>query len=163
MRDLAVRRFPAPGPDRFFGDQEIPANRKKLDDLVTLSGGHPRDLLLLIRQTVISALGPLPVTADDVRRAISVVRRSFLPIAVDDARLLEAISLNPSELLQTSELGEINKIAALLNDHILFHHINDEDWYEVHPLLAHDVKELVQRKGSAPARKSATGKKPRKR
>lgn len=163
MRDLATRRFPTPGVDHFFGDQEIPANRKKLDDLVTLSGGHPRDLLLLIRETVISALGPLPVDEADVRRAISVVRRDFLPIAVDDAHLLEAISRNPSELLQTTELREINKVAALLNDHILFHHINDEDWYEVHPLLVGDVNELVQRKGlRAPAKKAAAKKVPKK-
>ncbi len=156
MRELATRRFPNQDLGTFFGDQTKAANRKKLDLLVDLSGGHPRDLLLLIRETVINSLGPLPVTDDDVRRAVSAVRRDFLPISVDDARLLEAISQNPSGLLQTTEIKEINKIAALLNDHILFHHINDEDWYEIHPLLVNDVKELGQRKGThAPAKKAS--------
>jgi hypothetical protein len=159
MRELATKRFPGQDLDTFFGDQKIPANKAKLDLLVTKSGGHPRDLLLLIRETVLNSPGPLPVTEDDVRRAISVVRRDFLPIAVDDARLLDSISRNPAELLQTTELREINKIAVLLNDHILFHHINDEDWYEVHPLLVDDVKELVQRKGSRPPGKKAAAKK----
>jgi len=163
MRELATRRFPGKNLDTFFGDQTLPANRKKLDLIVEKSGGHPRDLLLLIRETVLNSLGPLPVTDDDIRRAISVVRRDFLPIAVDDARLLEAISHNPSELLQTTEIKEINKVAALLNDHILFHHINDEDWYEIHPLLVNDVKELVQRRGTrAPVKKAAAKKTPKK-
>jgi hypothetical protein len=80
------KRFREEGPERFFGPNPLP----RIAKLIALSGGHFRDLLLLLRETVLRT-DDLPVPEEAVERAIVRVRSNFLPISIEDAKWLADI------------------------------------------------------------------------
>jgi len=146
LRSLTVKRFSQDGLKRFFGAEPF----SRVDRLIALSGGHFRDLLLLLRETAIRAK-ELPVSDQAIERAITDVRSIFLPISLDDARWLAEIERERATLLKTREPAEISRLTRFLDTHVVLYLRNGEEWYDVHPLVRDEVLHIVKASGAAPA------------
>jgi hypothetical protein len=138
FRALLEKRFSTEGLRRFFGaDPFLQAQR-----LIDLSGGHFRDLLLLIRETVVRT-DTLPVGGDALDKAIVSVRSSFLPISLKDAEWLARIEKERATLLETTEASDVQRLTRFLDTHIVLYLRNGEEWYDVHPLVRDEVIKIA--------------------
>ncbi|MGK7934152.1 MAG: ATP-binding protein [Microcystaceae cyanobacterium] len=113
--------------DDIFESQEL------VKKLCLMSGGHVRNLILLMR-TTLERTSSLPIKEKEVKRAISTMRKTYR----------NAINENQWELLAKVHLSK-NKIndyeyqKLLFNRSILEYHAIENDemkpWYDVHPLI----------------------------
>jgi hypothetical protein len=136
LQSLVKRRFSPEGLDRFFGPD--PFSRAKR--LIELCGGHFRDLLLLLRETVLRA-DTLPVSDEAIDAAI--VRSNFLPISLEDAQWLAQIESERATLLKSTEPAEISRLTRFLDTHIVLYLRNGEEWYDIHPLVREEVRTVA--------------------
>ena len=146
LRSLVNRRFGADGLTRFFGPDPF----SRADRLIALSGGHFRDLLLLLLETVLRA-EDLPVSDDAMDRAVLAVRSRFLPIALDDAKWLDEIERERSTLLKTTAAAEIGRLTRFLDTHMVLYLRNGEEWYDLHPLVRDEVQKIAKSSRPTPA------------
>lgn len=140
LHGLLRRRFDEGGCERFFGpDPERAAGR-----LIALCGGHFRDLLLLVRETVLRARA-LPVSEEVTEAAITAVRGNFLPIAIEDAEWLQEIGRLRSAALPSARAGDVSRLTRFLDTHFVLYLTNGKEWYDTHPLIREEVAQIVQR------------------
>ncbi|MCX6916850.1 MAG: hypothetical protein NT167_28035, partial [Verrucomicrobia bacterium] len=129
LLDAIAKRFGNESFRRVFGHD--PQDAEGLaNTLVTLSGGHFRDLLRLFRETIvlISTWRPsLPVASEVLDRAIINVRNEFLPIAVEDARWLQEIALRRNTALPDSQPESIGRLSRFLDTHLVLYLTNGAD------------------------------------
>jgi hypothetical protein len=144
FQSLVEKRFTKEGFERFFGPKPWDRAKRLLD----LCGGHFRDLLLLLRATVLRA-DELPVSEKAIDDAIISVRSSFLPVALDDAMWLAQIEEKRASLLKSNEPSEINRLTRFLDTHIVLYLKNGEEWYDVHPLIRKEVMTIAQAAAAA--------------
>jgi hypothetical protein len=138
LSSLVKKRFNEEGLQRFFGSASLARARK----LIVLSGGHFRDLLLLLRETVLRT-DALPVPEEAIERAIVRVRSNFLPISIEDAKWLADIERERATLLKTTNPVEVNRLTRFLDTHVVLYLKNGTEWYDVHPLVRDEVKTIV--------------------
>jgi hypothetical protein len=114
--------------------------------VIAVCGGHFRDLLRLLRDTVVRAtpLPSLPVPPAVIAHTINAARRDFLPIAQDDARWLAEIARVRATALPSTEATPVNRLARFLDSHFVLYFINADEWYDIHPLIRDEVAEVVQ-------------------
>ena len=154
MRRIVERRFTADGMRRYFGGVVKKSNPSPLasplaDRLIQASGGHLRDLLRLLRETLLrSSSLPIPETLVDA--AIVSLRASFLPIPVQNAFWLNEIGHKRDSLLKDTSAASIRQMTLFLDTHCVTIHCNGLEWYDVHPILRDEVEEIVKREGAAP-------------
>lgn len=142
IRGLVQKRFHTDGLDRFFG----PSPFSRADRPIELCGGHFRDLLLLLRQTVLRA-NTLPVSDDAIESAILRVRSNFLPISFEDANWLAQIAETRATVLQNTGPLEVSRLTRFLDSHIVIYLRNGDEWYDVHPLVRDEVANIVGANG----------------
>jgi hypothetical protein len=151
FRSLAERRLGEQGLRFLFGEQ---AQRRALvDDMIGVCGGHFRDLLRLLRGTVVRAtsLPNLPVPSTVITNTINAERRNFLPIAQDDARWLAEIARVRSLSLTSIEGTQAIKLARFLDSHFVLYFGNADEWYDIHPLIRDEVARVVQATAPTPS------------
>ena len=145
LLEAVTKRFGKEHFDHVFGKS---AHGKALAErLVTLSGGHFRDLLRLFRETIvlISTWRPaLPVQSEVIDRAIVNVRNQYLPIAIEDAFWLEKIDRLRDTALPDSKPENIGRLSRFLDSHLVLYLTNGEDWYDLHPLIREEVAALAK-------------------
>ena len=107
--------------------------------MIELCGGHFRDLLLLLRETVLRA-DSLPVSDEAIEAAILQVRSNYLPISLDDAEWLAEIEQKRATLLKSTAPAEVNRLTRFLDTHIVLYLRNGEEWYDIHPLVREEVR-----------------------
>lgn len=146
FREAITRRFGAEPFDHILGPGR--QDQQKLTDaLVTMSGGHFRDLLRLLRETIVLILTwrpTLPVVPEVIERAIINVRNEYLPIAVEDALWLEKIGQRRDTALPDSKPESIGRLSRFLDTHLVLYLTNGKDWYDLHPLIRDDVAALAK-------------------
>jgi hypothetical protein len=144
FRSLVERRFGKEGLRLLFGKQA--AGQKLVDDVIGVCGGHFRDLLRLLRDTVVRAtsLPNLPVPPAVIVNTINAARRDFLPIAQDDARWLAEIATVRATALPSTDAAPVNRLARFLDSHFVLYFVNADEWYDIHPLIRDEVAEVVQ-------------------
>lgn len=144
-RKLVERRLEPDGLRRLFGTDDDPVDR-----LIEMSGGQFRDMLRLLRETVLRSMSlpALPAPETMVTQAINAVRSDFLPIAQDDAKWLDAIGRNRVTALPTTEPGHVMRLARFLDTHSVLYFKNGDEWYDVHPLIRDEIAKVV---GTKPA------------
>ena len=144
FRSLVKRRLGEPGLQRMFGPE--PGRHKLVDQMIEVCGGHFRDLLRILRDTVVraTALPALPVTSAVVVDAISAARRDFLPIAQDDAKWLADIGRVRATALPSTEAVPVNRLARFLDSHFVLYFVNGKEWYDIHPLIREEVADVVR-------------------
>jgi hypothetical protein len=151
FRSLVRRRLGKEGSELLFGRQA--AGQKLVDDVIGVCGGHFRDLLRLLRDTVVRAtsLSNLPVPATVIVNTINAARRDFLPIAQDDARWLAEIARVRATALPSTEATPVNRLARFLDSHFVLYFVNADEWYDIHPLIRDEVAEVVQAAAATPS------------
>ena len=148
FRSLVQRRLGEKGLQRLFGPQ--PQRQALVDQMIGVCGGHFRDLLRLLRDTVVRAasLPSLPVPSSLIGDAINAARRDFLPIAQDDARWLAEIARVRATALPSTDAAPVNRLARFLDSHFVLYFVNGDEWYDIHPLIRDEVAAVV--KAAAP-------------
>lgn len=126
---------------RARGDWErLLGDRATLDRLSSYSGGHLRDLMRMLGDTILRST-TLPADSSTVERAVSQLRSEFLPIADADARWLARIAeTHEAELEETSRLPAL---ARFLDTHLVLCYWNGHEWYDVHPIVHEEVARQV--------------------
>ena len=121
--------------------------------MIGVCGGHFRDLLRLLRDTVVRAtsLPDLPVPANVIGNAINAARREYLPIAQDDARWLAEIAKIRASALPSTEATPVNRLTRFLDSHFVLYFVNDDEWYDIHPLIRDEVAEVMQAAAATPS------------
>jgi len=127
LREVVRRRLPV---ERIF------AAEAALDEVIHASGGHLRDLFTLLRQLINLVLRlsvPLPVSGEHIEEAIGNVAHDFSQLTTQQERFLRAVAASDGSV--RPEESEVQRMALLLQSHMLLGHLNGTgDWYEVHPL-----------------------------
>jgi hypothetical protein len=145
FRRLIHRRLGDEGLQRLFG---APPDGKNdlVDQIIQMSGGHFRDLLLRLRDTVIRAdsLPELPVTAPVVQHVMSAARSEFLPIAQDDAEWLSEIARIRATALPNTEASAVYRLSRFIDTHAVLYFVNAEEWYDVHPLIRDEIETVLR-------------------
>lgn len=101
-----------------------------MDKLIALSGGQPRELMILIGQALLTGL---PITLHSVELAARDGRRAY-------ARQIRSEHL--PILRQVATTGRLERCAGteelireLLDNRAILQYVNDEEWYGLNPLL----------------------------
>jgi len=144
FRSLVTRRFGEEGLQQLFGPP--PGRQTLVDQMIAVCGGHFRDLLRLLRDTVIRAatLTRLPVTADLIGTVINTARRDFLPVALEDARWLMEIARVRATALPSTDASPVNRLARFLDNHSVLYFVNGDEWYDTHPMIRDEVAEVMR-------------------
>ncbi|HEY9691831.1 MAG TPA: hypothetical protein V6D15_06485 [Oculatellaceae cyanobacterium] len=121
---------------------EVFDSQDTLERLCLMSGGHVRNLLLLM-QEAINRLDTLPITAQAVQKAITRVRDTYRRTVENDEWSVLATVSKSKQILNDSQHRNL-----LFNRCILeYRYFDDDDemqcWYDVHPLIK-DIKEFKQ-------------------
>lgn len=143
MRELISRRMTEDGSRFVFGDPDHDGNFRLADRLIEMSGGAPRDLLRLFREAILLASSAqMPLNERLVETAIATVRNE-MRVSVRDAQWLETVARTKAADLPTSDKSDINHYMRMLDNHFILCFRNDSDWYDVHPLIRHEVQRIV--------------------
>lgn len=107
-----------------------------------MSGGHVRNLLLLV-QAVIDHIEDLPISGDAVQRSITDARDTYRRTVDDDQwSLLAEVSL--SKQIRNDDRYRILLLNRCLLEYRYFDEAKEKQrWYDVHPLIK-DVPEFKQ-------------------
>ena len=144
FRDVVRKRLTDDGLRRILGEDAAQRDNR-IDTLIRMSGGHLRDLLRLLREVVMRAttLRSLPVRDSVITSAIAAVRRDFLPIAQSDAVWLAAIASVRATALPNIEAPAVNRLSRFLDNHYVLYFVNDDEWFDIHPLIREKVAKVV--------------------
>jgi hypothetical protein len=149
MRSIVERRFTEEGIRRFFGNRQPDGSSPLVDRLIQASGGHFRDLLRLLHETLLRA-DKLPIPSTIVESAIVNVRATFLPITIQNAIWMNEIGLKRDCLLKDTSAESVHQMTVFLDTHCVMIHRNGKDWYDVHPIIRDEIAEIVKREQAAP-------------
>ncbi|MCW5977622.1 MAG: hypothetical protein KIT09_06075 [Bryobacteraceae bacterium] len=144
LRRLLRKRFGENGCERFFGPPGAGGEFPGADRIIESSGGHFRELMRLLQETL-TRTRSLPVNEDAIELAIQAVRRSFLPIAIEDAHWLEAIGRMRTAGLPSSRAADAARLTRFLDTHFVLYLTNGEPWYDIHPLIRDEVSSIAAR------------------
>jgi hypothetical protein len=132
------KRFPAGGFQCFFGSDEAAL------PLVNSCGGSLRDLLRLLRDTIL-VTGTLPVQKEAIQSSIGKLRNSFLVMSTEDALWLNRIGASRKPELPDQTTKNIFRFTLFVDTHLVLFLRNGDEWYDVHPLLREHVAEIAKR------------------
>ena len=144
MRGVVQRRLTPDGMTRFFGKGTKTGSHRLADKLIEASGGHFRDLILLLRETLLRTTF-LPTTPAEVAAAIESLRASYLPIPLADAEWLNEIAVKRDCLLKDRSAVSVQRMTFFLDTHCALILCNGGEWYDVHPLIRDEVSEILRR------------------
>lgn len=126
LREVVSRRVPV---EHIVGDVAA------LDPVIEASGGHLRDLFAILQRLLRLALRlglEQPVEPRYVAEAITLVVREFGQMTEEQAAFLREVDGAKGAIRPDPD--QVQLMALLLQGHMLLAHLNDEYWYEVHPL-----------------------------
>ncbi|MFL6121572.1 hypothetical protein [Actinophytocola sp.] len=115
--------------------KEVLDERERLHRVIHASGGHLRDIFILLRQVLTTAYGrglTLPVREEHVEDALDTVAHGFSSVTREQADFLRRVIATNGMPEPTD--SEVQLMARLMDTHMLLGHKNGRDWYEVHPL-----------------------------
>jgi len=112
--------------------------------LAICTGGDLRDFFRLIRDCVVIlsnariARPEAKLDQEMVKQVEEQLRNELLPIAQDDARWLAEIHNTKDTALETTD--KLPDLARFLDGNLIMNYLNGEPWYDIHPLLAEEIK-----------------------
>ncbi len=106
-----------------------------LEKIILASGGHMRDFLNMLIEAI--HLAKRGVRPDAAERVIAVAKRAYMPLYKDEIAVLKRVA-------ETRDLRDINvteqdHILRFLDAGLVLCYMNDDFWYDVHPLVREDV------------------------
>lgn len=143
FNSIIRRRLGDDGLEKIFGKEDI--RSKLIDKLISMCGGHYRDLLRMLQQIVLRAvsLNSLPVESELVDKVIASAKQEMLPIAQEDAEWLVKISRIRATALERSSADQVSILSRFIDNHFVLYFINGEEWYDIHPLIREEVEKVV--------------------
>jgi hypothetical protein len=143
MKEVIERRVEQAAPDSSLQTEWFDS-RETLEKLCLMSGGHVRNLLLML-QEAINQTDDLPITAKAVQRAITKARDVYRrTVDKDDWSILAKVSVS-RRIVNDKQHRNL-----LFNRCILEYRYYDDDdemqnWYDVNPLIKgiQEFKEAV--------------------
>ena len=138
------RSMHRPGMERFrevisarlkkisVGEANVFETDKVRDRLIRLSGGQPRELMILTREAIIG--GGLPINDGAVDRAEREGRRAYARQLRDEHWSLIDKVRNKGSLKRTQANDDL--VRELLDSRAVLQYLNEEEWYGVNPLIA---------------------------
>ena len=148
MQRVVERRFTTAEMERYFGKRTKAGSYSLADKLIAASGGHFRDLILLLKETLLRATS-LPITHKVVDAAINNLRTSYRPSNLVDAQLLHQIGIQRDCMLTDLTPESLQRVTFFLDTHCALMLRNGEEWYDVHPLIRDEVDEIIRRDAEA--------------
>ncbi|OQY58780.1 MAG: hypothetical protein B6245_09935 [Desulfobacteraceae bacterium 4572_88] len=131
LRQMVLKRaFPDQSEDqRQERVTEIFDTPETLDRLCRVSGGHPRNLMILLR-SCIAKKDDLPISRESLEDVIREQRNDWaLPMGDNEWELLRKVG-------KEKDIGDHKKYHDLLrNVFVLEYRDPDGSWYDVHPIL----------------------------
>ncbi len=110
-------------------------DRASLEKLVLASGGYVRDLLRFMGEGVHQAMRG--IREDVASRIINVVKRAYLPLFKDEIELLQVIV--GTRNLSGVDSSQLDQVHRFLDSHLLLCYLNDDFWYDVHPMIKSEL------------------------
>ena len=132
------KRFGHGGFDRFFGNDEAAL------PLVRSCGGSIRDLLYLLRETIVRA-DRLPISSQTIETTIRNLRNSLRVVSTEEALWLARIAKSRTPELPDISSASIFEFTRLVDTHLVLFLRNCDEWYDVHPLLRDHVEQIARR------------------
>ena len=120
---------------------EFGESRELLVALISASGGHLSDLLMLVGEVAKLAYArgsQLPVGREEVEDGIANVARTFGSFTAEGANLMRGVESARGGVYEPT-LTEVDLLAQLLDSHAVLCHMNHVQWYEVHPLALEPI------------------------
>jgi hypothetical protein len=133
LRDVVGRRIDV---DRLF------APTGQLDRILTVCGGHLREVLKMVWRVVAIAADEkhaLPVGDGLIERVVTETARQFGVFTREDAALLRLIHAGRTEVFEPPA-DRVHRMSQLMDAHVVLAHLNGEQWFEVHPLARRALK-----------------------
>lgn len=115
--------------------RKILPDQAALERLILASGGHLRDLLNMLVEALHRA--GHGVTPDAADRVIGTARRAYTPLYKDEIDVLGRLARKRS--LEDIGMSEHDHVLRFLDAGLVLCYLNDDYWYDVHPL----VRDLV--------------------
>ncbi len=134
FRDIIATRLKSAGVD----DETVFESSKLRDRLIRLSGGQPRELMILLREAIIG--GGLPIGATAIDRAEREGRRAYARQLHDEHWKMIRQVRKDGKLRRTRDNEEL--IWELLDSRAILQYLNTEEWYGVNPV----AREATRRK-----------------
>lgn len=136
-RDLIRRRI----PDALLADVfDATALEQRCRELITWSGGYPREIVRLLRECVKQTR---VVDERLFRRLLSTAADAYRRTVTDDALpWLARVHRSRDRLQHTEDPKQRRLIDRALSDNLVLRYRNDSEWFDVHPALA-DMPALV--------------------
>jgi len=113
-------------------ESEVFASTKVRNEVIRISGGQPRELMHLMRESLVG--GELPTTLDAVRRAAQEGRRAYTrQLREEHWPIIEEVRAGgtPSRT-QANE----QPLRELLDMRAILQYRNEDEWYDQNPLIA---------------------------
>jgi hypothetical protein len=126
FKEIIIKRIKKAG-----ADESIFENKQVLDKIIEYSGGQPRLLTILIRDSIIE--GELPIALKAVNNVVRKITHSY------ERQLREEHWKIVKEVKKSHSLNRNEKndylCMDLLGNCAVLQYINDKEWYGVNPLL----------------------------
>jgi hypothetical protein len=111
--------------------RHILPDQNALEELIAASGGYLRDLLnMLVEALHLASHG---VHSDAAEKVVNVARRAYLPLYKDEVDVLRRVAERQN--LQGINVEERDYILRFLDAGLVLCYLNDDFWYDVHPLV----------------------------
>ncbi|WP_371357405.1 ATP-binding protein [Hydrocoleum sp. CS-953] len=145
IREIIDRRVREVNPDLSL-ETDVFESREVLDRLCLMSGGHVRDLMLLMQNVIKRAGGQLPISAKVLQRAITEARLPYKrSVEKEEWQILADVFGSKSI---DNDQGHRNLLfSRCLLEYIYFDEEGEKQtWYDVHPLIkgVREFKELIK-------------------
>jgi len=121
---------------KLFLETEVFDSPKTLERLCSISGGHVRNLILLMQLAIDYNEDYLPITAPSLQQAIRQLRKTYRDTVNDNQWTVLA------KVYRTKRIPHDEQHRSLLFTRCLLEYLDDEEtWHDVHPALL-DVPEF---------------------
>lgn len=131
---ILIRAFPElKGTERIDKITEIFESVEVLDHLCRMSGGHVRDLLMLLNGWIMEEMA-LPLTNNSLEKAIRNSRNAMTrAISDEELQLL-------NEVKQTKRVRDEEGYTKLIRSRFVFEYQDEEgSWYDINPIIDQDL------------------------
>ncbi|MCU0654193.1 MAG: hypothetical protein MUF64_02530 [Polyangiaceae bacterium] len=140
-RQLLRKRIPEEALRALFGDAEYEARER---ELITRSGGYPRELIRLLRDIVAEDEKSYPLSESAFRTILRRAGDQYAGIARAtqmDLTVTARIALH--QTLSLKDQSELATADHLMSRNIIFRYLNEAEWFDVHPAVLR-LPEVVQ-------------------
>ncbi len=150
LLNVIKRRFGPGGFQEFFGSDEAAL------PIVRSCGGSLRDLLFLVRDTILVA-DELPISSEVVGKVIQRLANSLVLMSTDDALWLAQVAKTHNPELPNRSDEKISEFTVFVDARQVLFLRNSKEWYDVHPLIREHVEKTAQREAEKAGAGSESG------